>query len=262
MVVRRYGVLTEVEQWGSAAVGDCPADIVHAIHQDATAAGAVTMDAFTLVIDLGLSCDAIRAAFTKDTRTEINRAEATDRLTWQVNDRAGDDFFSDYRAFVRHKNIHLAGEQVFERYRDAGMLIVTSVHNSDGRPINWHSYITGGRSIILLQSFSGAAGGETTGAQRGRANRFHHWRDMVHFQAGFEEYDFGGWYPYLESPALLNVNRFKEEFGGALVRKINVRRPVTWRGRIAVWLLAASTRMAAGRRPLAERARALKMAVA
>jgi hypothetical protein len=53
-------------------------------------------------------------------------------------------------------------------------------------------------------------------------------------------YDFGGWYPGSQNEALLNVNRFKESFGGELVVQYNCDVPLTPKGALALWLRAAA----------------------
>lgn len=75
----------------------------------------------------------------------------------------------------------------------------------------------------------------------GRANRLHHWSDMLRFRdEGFGIYDFGGWYSGTQNQALLQINRFKKSFGGELVRQYNCDEAITWKGVVALWLRAAA----------------------
>jgi len=65
----------------------------------------------------------------------------------------------------------------------------------------------------------------------GRANRYLHWADIVHFRAhGVHTYDFGGWYEGHDDKERLGINEFKEEFGGRVVCEHNGKLPLTWKG--------------------------------
>ena len=47
----------------------------------------------------------------------------------------------------------------------------------------------------------------------GRANRLHHWKDMISFKSkGLDQYDFGGWYEGRKTRDRLKINQFKEGF--------------------------------------------------
>lgn len=71
----------------------------------------------------------------------------------------------------------------------------------------------------------------------GRANRFHHWQDMLRFkQAGIRVYDFGGWYQGTTDTEKLGINRFKAEFGGTVVTNYNCKLLLTAKSR---WLVNA-----------------------
>jgi hypothetical protein len=49
-------------------------------------------------------------------------------------------------------------------------------------------------------------------------------------------YDFGGWYPGTQNQALLQINRFKESFGGELVVQYKCDWGVTWKGALGLWI--------------------------
>jgi hypothetical protein len=66
----------------------------------------------------------------------------------------------------------------------------------------------------------------------GRANRFHHWMDILDFQdEGMFQFDFGGWYPGSKDEARLSINRFKESFGGEVRTTYNGERALSSKGR-------------------------------
>ncbi len=67
----------------------------------------------------------------------------------------------------------------------------------------------------------------------GRANRLHHFKDMLFFKGNAcNLYDFGGWYAGTEDQERLMINRFKEEFGGQKVLQYNAVLNRTWRAKL------------------------------
>ena len=67
----------------------------------------------------------------------------------------------------------------------------------------------------------------------GRANRLLHWQDMLHFKAGgISVYDFGGWYAGDSDLERLRINKFKEEFGGQIVKNHICERALTVKAKL------------------------------
>lgn len=78
------------------------------------------------------------------------------------------------------------------------------------------NYVHGGRAR-LLHSASHFRNSNDSGYRNmvGRANRWLHWKALLRFKAsGHTCYDWGGWYDGTDDDARLNINRFKEGFGG------------------------------------------------
>jgi hypothetical protein len=119
-------------------------------------------------------------------------------------------------------------------------LDLSRISSSEGRVLVWHASLRSGRYVRCMNSASLFRHEiESIAAHIGRANRLHHWYDMLRFQSqGFTIYDFGGWYPGNQNLALLHVNRFKKSFGGELVRQYNCDQGITWKGALALWLRA------------------------
>ena len=58
----------------------------------------------------------------------------------------------------------------------------------------WHAYHRNTERVTLLYSASFFRNSDLR-TQVGRANRLHHWLDMLRYKnAGIATYDFGGWY--------------------------------------------------------------------
>ena len=69
--------------------------------------------------------------------------------------------------------------------------------------------------------------------QIGRANRFQHWQDIQRFKAeGVSIYDFGGWYEGDRDQERLRINKFKEEFGGEIVKNYICERALTAKAKV------------------------------
>jgi hypothetical protein len=176
------------------------------------------------------------------TRSEIRRAQreglcyeftSTPTSTW------AEQFFDFYDLFARSKNL----KPSVDRRRVLwflmkGALDLSRVSSSDGRVLVWHAHVRSGRYACCLYSASlFRREAKSMAAYFARANRLHHWSDMLRFRdAGFAIYDFGGWYPGTHDQALLRVNRFKESFGGELVTQYNCDQGVTWKGALGLWL--------------------------
>ena len=98
------------------------------------------------------------------------------------------------------------------------------VAKSDGAPFAMHSYIVDSElgRVRMLHSASHFRASEDSNHRNavGRANRFLHYATMLHFkQLGFNQYDFGGYAKGGSDPALQAIARFKDGFGGELVRE-------------------------------------------
>jgi hypothetical protein len=59
-------------------------------------------------------------------------------------------------------------------------------------------------------------------------------------ELGFTSYDFGGWYSGQDDEAKLNINRFKEGFGGQVATQYNIDHGITLKGTLAVQLRRAA----------------------
>jgi lipid II:glycine glycyltransferase (peptidoglycan interpeptide bridge formation enzyme) len=98
----------------------------------------------------------------------------------------------------------------------------------------WHAYIVWRTSAVLLYSASHFR--HRSGAERAlvaRANRWLHWKDMLHFKRmGFEHYDWGGLFEDESSADRAGINSFKRDFAGQRIAAYNCTVPLTLRGRL------------------------------
>lgn len=197
---------------------------------------------FTILIDLERDPAALLAAMKDGTRSRIRRAGARDGLTYVAahppDATSLERFCALYDRFAAGKALPPADRGHLRRLAEAGALDLSCVRCA-GEDLVWHAHCRDGRRATLLASASlfRALGDSAARNLVGRANRWHHWRDMLRFRAGgLQVYDFGGWYPGADDRERLDINRFKEEFGGTVVEQFNCEVPLTLRGRLALRL--------------------------
>jgi hypothetical protein len=199
----------------------------------------------TILVDLRCEPEALLAGMGKDTRYEIRRAGERDGLVYRqrnCDDAAVDEFCDAYARFSVQKGLPGIRKWWLQRYAEAGALDISEMDAQDCSSLVWHVYYRGRHRVRLLHSVSLYRVSEEAGYRNmmGRANRYHHWQDMLRFRAeGISAYDLGGWYPGISDHEKLRINQFKEEFGGKIVKNYNGERPLSLRGRLYLQLLSA-----------------------
>lgn len=196
----------------------------------------------TLLVDLSAEQSVWLLAYKKDTQYQVRRAEAKDNLVFRLIDAPGaaevQQFGDFYDAFAAQKSLPLCDRGYLLQAARAGALRL-SWAEQDGTPLVTHSYIVSRRRARLLQSAS-LFRASADSAQRtmiGRANRWLHFKDMQALKAAqCTTYDFGGWYAGSTDQAKLQINAFKEEFGGQVTREYDGVFALTWKGRAYRWL--------------------------
>ncbi|WP_374357630.1 hypothetical protein [Pseudoduganella danionis] len=196
----------------------------------------------TLLIDLTLTPAEWNAAFTKDTQYQVRRADSKDELSFTIEtapDAAAITAYADfYDSFAAQKGLPLCERLYLNQAAAAGVLHLTWA-SQHGIQLVAHSYIVSqGRARLLHSASQYRASAD--GAHRsmiGRANRWLHFQDMQALKAAHcSVYDFGGWYAGQTDQQKLQINAFKQEFGGIVTREFDGIMPLTWRGRAYLWL--------------------------
>jgi hypothetical protein len=170
----------------------------------------------TIHIDLQKDPDAIQADMQKTVRYKIRRAE-NEGLHWEAG-VAPADFAGFHDAFASEKGIEGIDLQRIDSFGPA--LILTRA-TQDGRTLAQHAHLVDRREsrARLVYSSSGRFEGMDP-ALAGRANRWCHWKDMMHFrQMGIRTYDMGGVAPRTRDRSLTGINDFKKGFGGTEIRE-------------------------------------------
>ena len=226
--------------WFDDEPTDAKVDVIRYMQRKEPVAGGQTKEVYTLITDLSRPPEDLLAVMTKDTRYEIRRAANKDRITcrsWNT-DMAEPlaRFIEFYDRCANLKNIPPAPAAYLRVLAVAGVLDLSCAVDAEGKDLVWHAYYRGAQRVQLYHSGSIIRASADSAFRNliGRANRYHHWQDMLRFkEAGVIAYDFGGWYAGNSHQDFLRVNRFKEEFGGSVVREFNCRKLITVKARLA-----------------------------
>jgi hypothetical protein len=238
IVYRKKGIRVAECWFGESPVAAGP-DLVRCFQRAAPDAAALCRAYHTVLIDLRRPTGALFGAIRKSTRYEIRRSGARDELTWERwNGEQGGalgTFCAFYDRFAAQKGLRGVNRQWLSLLAGTGGLELSRISRGPDDPLVWHAYYRSNGRAVLLHSaslFRGAAGRDRRQLV-GRANRLHHWQDLVWFRAAGEStYDLGGWYAGGEDQERLRVNWFKAQFGGSVVREFVCEYPLTVKGRL------------------------------
>ncbi|CAN5420935.1 hypothetical protein BH18ACI2_BH18ACI2_24710 [soil metagenome] len=239
MITYQKKFISIAEAWFGEEPTASGVDVVRCFQRAAPMSDALCREFHTILIELTQEPDELLAHMKRDNRYEIRRALTTDNLIyecWDANQSAMLAQFSDsYDEFAALKSLPKLDRRWLSLMADTGGLTLTTVKESAGDSLIWHVYYRSGSRATLLYSVSPSpfANNSAERNRRGRANRFHHWRDMLKFrEEGATLYDLGGWYAGVEDRHRLNINRFKEEFGGDVITNYICERAMTLKGKL------------------------------
>src|SRR5436190_13543927 len=192
---------------------------------------------YTLLVDLQRAESAIFDGLRRSTRANIRRAESRDAIECRVLDETSPAvrarFCAAYADFASRRGLSGADANRLHMLAERRMLALSSASRDDLGAIVFHAYLLFRGRARLVHSVTVQRDAADSGISHlaGRANRYLHWADIVHFRAhGVHTYDFGGWYEGHDDKERLGINEFKEEFGGRVVCEHNGKLPLTWKG--------------------------------
>lgn len=193
---------------------------------------------YTILLDLTKDQDELWEDIGKNTRYKVRRAEKEQPVYefWNTNNLGILNEFSDfYDEFALKKGLPKLIRSRLRSFMDAGSLDISRIKLKSGEPLVWHAYYCSKTRSFLLYTASMFRSSTDTSYRNmvGRANRYHHWQDIVRFKnLGMQFYDFGGWYAGDQDQEKLGINKFKEEFGGKLIKNFNCSHGITMKGKL------------------------------
>jgi len=176
---------------------------------------------YTLLINLHSDIDKILEDFSKETRYEIRRAE---RDGIKVKKNISEiEFINFYNKFAENKNIYSTTMDKIKSFKENKL--ITGAYFKKELCVA-HFYICDGNISRLLYSAT-TVNSKVSKSEIGRANRFLHYEDIKYFkELGYRFYDLGGIAKDTQDDKLQGINKFKEGFGGELVRQYNYYSPL------------------------------------
>ncbi len=244
MLVLHYPFFRIGEAWFDEEPGQERVDLILYRQHPQPPPHASCRPRFTLVTDLRREPDDILAAMSKETQYKIRRAGQRDGLQhqfrWADAAAAIPEFCRFYNHFAEQKRLARANMRRLRAMVGINGLALSVVSEYKLGPLVWHAYLIGPGRARLLHSASHYRDATDSAVRNlvGRANRYHHWRDMLEFRdRGVSSYDWGGWYGGSTDAEKLRVNRFKEGFGGSKIQEYDGWAACTPMGRVV--LLAA-----------------------
>jgi len=212
-------------------------DVLYFLQSPEPVPGAQCEEAHTLLHALQRDPEILFEDIHKTTRYEIQRAREKDHVTyecWRQPDfEKIADFCEFFSRFAGQKGIPKASANHLATFAKQGSLALSQVRAESGEPLSWHVHLVEkGRSRLLNSASARITDDNQFRNLVSRANRFHHWEDILSFrEEGCHTYDFGGWYSGQTDPTRLQINQFKERFGGTPEKSYNCALPLTWRGK-------------------------------
>ncbi len=236
LVVRTYmiviqknkGVLNATQKWFSKKVNvlDCLSITFYKqIDLDVKSIGFFFKKVFfTLHSDLRLSEEEIVKKFSSTIRNEIKRSEREGCVF--NSSESTENFVSLYNDFAKQREI--AGI-TFEKLDELQDNLILTSSSMDGVIISAHSYLVDYdlKKVRLLHSGSQRFSEGLDRNMIARSNKFLHYMDMVQFKRdGFQTYDWGGIAFDTKDKGIQGINKFKESFGGELIKQKELYSPL------------------------------------
>ena len=176
----------------------------------------------TKIINLNMDEDKIFSEFKKNTRNEIRKAEKYE-LQISIIDNTN-EFVKFYN---KHHNKGIKKNFFDNNFSNKTDFVITSVHYNK-KPLAMHCYLSdlvSGRARLLYSVSNNLMNEKSINKNIvGISNRYLHHRDILWFKNNhFRIYDFGGYAYKTNDKKLLGINKFKDCFGGDLIKDTTYR---------------------------------------
>lgn len=207
---------------------------------------------YTIIFDLTQSSKQLLSQMNRTTAKEIRRAQEKDNfrcsITTSPTDNEIDNFLTFYSMNSQNKDHSTIDAERLHILNRSNLLGLSKVQLVDGTILVWRCNICHafqGR----VRGMYGASNHQSVDQQSirnliGRANRLLHYKEMLFFKENkYLIYDFGGWYAGMEDAKRLQINKFKEGFGGRIVYGYDCEEPQTLKGFSYVFMRSIKRRL-------------------
>ncbi len=249
MHVYKSRFLKRGEVWYDHERDQTPVDWILYRQRSQPVPGATWKFFYTLMVDLSQSPEVLQQQMHSSTAYKVRRARDKDKVRCEALDPVSpemlDEFEETYRRFAAIKGLAPLDRALLDQLAKDGVLEISVAKGADGKSLAYHAYYHDANRSCLLHAASLYQTLADSAARNamGRANRYLFWCDILRHQAqGLKYFDFGGWYPGKTNPELLEINRFKEAFGGKVVREYNCEQILSLKG----WMVLNVARLLNG----------------
>jgi lipid II:glycine glycyltransferase (peptidoglycan interpeptide bridge formation enzyme) len=237
MIAYRKKFIRIVECWNGEEPNSQGADLTRRFQQTHPRSEMLNREFYTVLIDLNRDSETLFANMKRGTRYEIRRGANQDHLRYDLWDGSDAHAFKEFceycDEFLEQKRQPKLDRRWLSLLAGARLLVLSRVGDTGGESLVWHAYHCSPQRATLLYSASLFRRNQSPEYRNkvGRANRYLHWEDMLRFKsAGISTYDFGGWYEGTTDHERLRINKFKEQFGGEVVKNYICEQALTLKG--------------------------------
>jgi hypothetical protein len=177
-------------------------------------------EALTSIINLNDNADALYKNLDSDLKYEIRRAQKNDYV-YKIYSPLPVDmmnaYYKTHKKFEEYKGLSVGLD--YDRVANyvENKCLILSIVSLNKTEVTYHSYITDrSKKVVLFNSYYHID--YLNSRDRGYANRYHHWMDIMNFKEnGYQFYDWGG-IDFINTP---QIAWFKQTFGGEKVMQYN-----------------------------------------
>jgi hypothetical protein len=237
-IIWKRGYLKIRDCWYDEIEPKLDADVVY-VMQRKKPEGEEYYEQYTILIDLQQSEEKITGSISKNCIDKIKRISKKPEYRYELitepNKQTLKKFILQYNAFAASKNIAKVEELRLNELYEHGLVMISVVYNEASEEICWHVYRVNKERVFLIYTFttSYTSTDSTNRNNLGMVNRNCHYNDLLEFKKlGIKYYDFGGWYKGDGDREKLNINKFKEEFGGSITENYNCIYYPSFKGKV------------------------------
>jgi lipid II:glycine glycyltransferase (peptidoglycan interpeptide bridge formation enzyme) len=191
--------------------------------------GFIRKDKYTKLIDLTKSPDELLGLCNRTTQYQIKRS-INEGVKFLIEPDIN-AFIYFYNKFASSRNMRLLENSDLASFNKNNLFISKVIH--EGECLVMHANIID-QNIKRVGMLNSASLYKTESdnkkrALMARANRFLHFEDMIYAKnKNMLKYDFGGYTMNTDNKILLGINKFKDGFGGKLIRESNYTSYPLW----------------------------------